>query len=214
MRNIFLIVIIALLFSLQLQAQDTFEPTTHIGITGGVNISGVNFKPYIRQEAYFTYSGGLVFRHVSEPNIGIQAEVVYSRTGWTENRDTAGLYERSIEIAELPVMAVFIAGKQTVRLSFGIGPYISYRISENEIINIPSESDLRPYYGKPLENKMEGGFIAATGLEAHTKAGVFSLRATFSHSLTNLFPLNVPEYYYQTSRMMTLNAAICYMLTF
>jgi len=210
----FLITFLAIVSSLCLQAQNTFEPTTHIGVTGGVNISGVNFKPFTRQEGYTSYSTGLVLRHISEPNIGIQAEIIYSRKGWVESRDTAGKYERSIEVAELPVMAVFIAGRKTVRLSFGLGPYVNYRINEKETIILPDESYARPYYGKPLRDKMEGGFIVAAGFETHTKAGVFSLRSTFSHSLTNLFPLNAPEFYYESSRMMNLNASLSYMLTF
>ncbi len=66
MKKGFLITFLAIVSSLCLQAQNTFEPTTHIGVTGGVNISGVNFKPFTRQEGYTSYSTGLVLRHISE----------------------------------------------------------------------------------------------------------------------------------------------------
>jgi len=192
-------------------AQDTFEPATYLGVTGGVNICYVNFNPYIKQGVFTSYSAGIIFRHVSEPHIGIQFEISSSGKGWIED---AGTYQRTVDVLDLPVMAVFTAGKKTMRLSFMIGPYLSYRRQEKEIITIINSSYIREYYGKPLERKMEAGFIGGAGIEAHTRAGVFAVKATFSHSMTNLFPLDVSEFYYEGSRMMVLNGSLYYMVRF
>jgi hypothetical protein len=214
LKKIYLLFPACILAVLQVTAQEPFRPSTSIGITGGAGISYVNFKPFIRQDILTSYSTGIIFRHVSEPNIGVQFEVISAGKGWIENRDSAGAYERRIDVIDFPFTAVFIAGKKTLRLSFEVGPYVSYRRGEKETVNIVNALYFREYYGKPLENKLEGGFIAGLGVEVHTHAGVFALRGTFSHALTNLFPLNAPEFYYQGSRMMNLNSSFYYMITF
>jgi len=100
------------------KAQDQFKPSTYIGINAGVNISRVAFTPHIDQNPLTSISGGLVFRHLSEPHIGLQIELNYAGKGWIENLDTLGSYKRSLQVYEIPMLAVFIAGSKVFRFSF------------------------------------------------------------------------------------------------
>jgi len=202
---------ISVLTILNSYAQDTFSPITGIGISYGQNFGRVSFVPVINQNTFRSSSAGLIFRHESEPNIALQFEVNINRKGWSENRDSIGEYKRTINTLEIPVMAAFIAGRKSLRFSFTIGPYISYRREESEQVSISEISNYRDYYFKPLENRFEFGFTGGLGIELNTAVGMFSLRGSYSHSLSNIFPLNVPEYYYQTSRMRFLHAGIVYM---
>jgi hypothetical protein len=207
-----LILLLSSFLIMNLEAQDTFKPSTHIGIHGGTNLSLVSFTPSVNQDLLTSPSFGLIFRHVSEPHIGLQIEINFAGKGWKENIDSIGSYKRNLETLDIPVMAVFIAGSRTLRLAFTIGPYVSYLRHEKETINIADTLDYHAYYNKPLINKLEFGFTGGFGIELHTKLGAFGIRASYNHSLTNLFPLNVSEFYFSGSRNQVINAGVFYFI--
>jgi len=197
---------------MNLEAQDAFKPSTYLGINAGTNLSLVSFTPSVNQDLLTSPSFGIILRHVSEPHIGLQLEVNFAGKGWKEKLDSIGSYKRNLETLDIPIMAVFIAGSRTVRFAFALGPYVSYLRHEKETINIADTLDYRAYYNKTLVNNLEFGFTGELGIELHTKLGVFGIRASYSHSLTNLFPLNVSEYYFSGSRNQVINAGISYFI--
>ena len=230
-----LILLLFLTFKIFLNAQGSFEPSTYIGIHGGVNMSVVSFNPSLKQSFLASNAFGLVLRHVSEPNIGLQLEVNIAGKGWKEIIDSIGTYTRRIETIDIPVMTAFIAGRRKLRFTFTIGPYISYRREEKETVNITRKSDYstftdwtfrfnseiikvaekpysRPYYYRPLVNNWEFGFTGGAAVEFHSKIGSFALRASYNHALTNLFPLNIDKFYFSGSRMQVIHVGLMYMV--
>jgi hypothetical protein len=201
-----------LLIVLNLGAQEKFKPSTFIGIGAGVSLSRVGFDPVITQDLLISNSFGLILRQISEPHIGLQAEVNYTHRGWIENRDSVGKYKRELEVFDIPLMAVFVAGSKTVRLFASLGPYVSYLNHEKETISVSDTNYYRAYYNRTLHNNWEFGLIVGLGIELHTKIGAFGARALYSNSLTNLFPLNVSDYYYRSSRSQMLNIGITYFI--
>lgn len=212
MKKTWTFISIFLLLTFHINAQESFKPSTHLGIHTGINLCFTNFNPSISQELYTASNTGLVFRHISEPRIGIQAELNIGQKGWIENRDSSGNYKRVLHVYDIPVMAVFLFGKRNVKFSFSVGPYLSYRRKETESFNVNDTAYFRDYYNKSLENKWEFGLTAGFGLELHSRIGLFALRASYCYSLTNLFPLNVPEFYYEDSNMQVIQAGIFYMI--
>ncbi|MBN1158889.1 MAG: PorT family protein [Bacteroidales bacterium] len=192
-------------------AQNEFNPTTHLGFHAGVNLCRTRFSPSIKQHIFQSGYTGLVFRHITEPQIGLQVELNLGQKGWIENRDTIGEYKRVLHVFEVPATAIFLFGKKRLKLSFAIGPYLSYRRKENEVMNLSDTLYFRDYYLKPLEHKSEFGLVAGLGIEWHHRFGIFLLRGSFSHSLTRLFPLNVPEFYYNDSSMQVVNVSAVYL---
>lgn len=192
--------------------QDKVIPSTHLGVHTGWNLCYTNFIPTIGQEIYAANNTGLVFRHVRDPRVGLQLEVNFAHKGWIEKRDTVSDYRRVMQTIDFPALAVFVFGKRKVKLAFSIGPYLSYRRKETERLNLADSSSFRSYYLKPLENKWEFGLMAGLGLEWHSRIGIFALRGSYHYGLSNLFPLNVPEFYYENSRMQMINAGILYMV--
>lgn len=211
-----LILVLCIAFKIGLVAQESFEPSTHLGIHGGVNFSAVSFRPStsIKQNFVLSDGFGIVFRHVSEPHIGIQIEVNVAGKGWQEVIDSVGKYTRRLETIDLPILAVFIAGNRTVRFAFTIGPYVSYLRNEKEIIGFSDQTKYRPYYNKPIDHQWEFGFTGGVGVEFHTRLGAFALHANYSHALNNLFPLNRDVFYYNSSRNQVIHAGLMYMYTF
>lgn len=195
-------------------AQEPFEPTTHLGVHGGVNFSRVSFTPAIKQDLLVSNTFGLVFRHVSERNIGLQIEVNALNKGWKEVIDSIGTYSRRLSTVEVPLMAAFILGEKTVRFSFTIGTYVSYLYDEKEKTVFNDVVRYRPYYFKPLLTKWEFGFIGGLGVEFHTSIGAFAIRASYRHGLNNIYSLKEPDYYYSASRGQVIHAGIMYFYTF
>jgi hypothetical protein len=207
-RILFSVVLLVVL--LNLGAQDQFKPSTYFGITAGFNISRVSFTPTIKQKLLTSSSVGLVLRHMSEPHIGLQLELNYGGKGWIENLDSIGTYKRNLQVISIPMLAVFIAGSKTVRFPFTLGPYVSYLKDEKESIAVADTQYYRTYYLKSLPSNWEFGFTIGLGIELYTKIGVFGIKASYSHSLTNLFPLNASQFYFNASRSQVLFAGLTY----
>lgn len=219
-----LILLLFISFHVLLHSQGSFEPTTHVGVHGGMNLNTVSFNPALKQDLLPVSTFGIFFRHVSEPNIGLQLEINLSEKGWTEEIDSVRSYTRRIETLTVPVMAAFIAGKHTVRFAFTIGPYVSYRLREKET-GVPDVFyrqtqngfeivNTKPHFTKPLSSKWEFGYTGGLAFEFHTRIGVFALRASYSHAQTNMFSLNDYKYYFSGSKQQVIHAGLMYFITF
>lgn len=210
-------ILILLLFvfpGLCLSAQKTFEPTTHVGVHGGVDFSTMSFRPQLNEEFLPGKEFGIFFRHVSEPHIGIQFEINVVDKGWKEVIDSVGTYTRRVNTINIPVMAAFIAGSRSLRFAFTLGPYIDYRYKDSEEIDIPDVKQYRSHYLIPFADKFEFGFAGGLAIEIYTKIGGFALKASYSHALTNLYPLNKGTYYFSASRMMVIYGGVGYFVSF
>ncbi len=201
-----------LLISLQTTAQEDFSPSTHLGLHTGINLCWTHFDPDINQKLYTANNTGIIFRHISEPKIGLQFELNFSHKGWIEDRDTLGEYKRRLQVYDMPLMAVFLFGKKKLKLSFSIGPYLTYRKKENEAVNVNDTIYYRDYYNVPLEHKWEFGLLAGLGIELHYRIGIFALRGSYSYSITSLFPINAPVFYYDYSNLQVVHISLAYML--
>lgn len=212
-----LILLLSFVPCLFLAAQEKFEPTTHVGIYGGMNFSTMSFKPTYRnvhEEFLPGTAFGVYLRHVSEPHIGTQVEFNYGDIGWKEVIDSVGTYSRKIRALNVPLLASFIAGSTKLSIAFNLGPYVDYRISDTEEIGIQDPLKFRQHYLKPLASKWEFGFAGGVSIEYYTKIGGFALRANYSHALSNVYPLNNATFYFSSSRMMVINGGVGYFVSF
>jgi hypothetical protein len=220
-----------LLLARNLESQQHFDSYTSIGINAGADLCNVSFNPPINQNLLLTTSAGLVFRHVSEPHIGTQLELNYAGRGWIENRDSLGRYRRNLKVLDIPLTAAFIAGKKAFRVAVTLGPYTSYILSDKEQIEITDAhvepnyyrivhgnrlfpEDRNPnyqgYYTRPLFSRWEFGFTGGLAIEVYSKLGILGIRGSYYHGLTNIFPLNVKEFYYNGSRTQVIHIGLTY----
>lgn len=228
-----LLAFLFLLCVLKLTAQQPFTPSTYFGITAGGAFNRVGFTPKVKQNMLASNSFGVLFRHVSEPHVGIQIELNYAGRGWIENRDSLGTYTRNLTVFDIPVTAVFIYGGKRLRFAFNIGPDITYLVHDDEKISIVDavyipdyyrlihNDKIYPeygnplymgYYGKPLTQQWSFGFNGGLSVEWHTKIGAFGIRASYCYMLTNYFPLNGDTFYYEDSKSQTLNLGVSYFI--
>jgi len=168
-------------------AQEKFKPKTIIGINQGINISFVNFSPFISQNPKVGYSGGLVFIHVSEPRLGVQIEINYAQRGWDEFLISPKKYSRSLNYIELPFLTYFELGRKKFKFLLNLGPVISYLVSNTENIYLIEETQFKSHYQKSINNKFDFGLAAGGGFSLNTSIGVFQIEGRFTQALTSIF---------------------------
>ena len=155
----------------------------------------------------------MIFRYISEPQLGIQIEANYIQKGWSENRDTLGNYRRQIDMLEFPFLTHFYIGKYSkFRYQIELGPYMSYLLKESETLGISDTSVYRDYYGKAVSEKFEFGYIAGISVGLRTHIGIFELQGIYSHSLINLFKPGREEFVYIGSRAQAIVISINYLI--
>lgn len=207
--NRFLPLLLSLL-TLPIAAQKPRLSDTWIGFHGSGGVCRLNFNPRVNQNLKTVMSAGLVLRHVSEPNVGVQLEFNYAEKGWIEDRDSLGIYTRSRQNLDIPVLAAFVAGKNKVRAVVTLGPYISFRLKDTDKIELTDDRYAFSYYGEVLGDKMEFGFTGGIALEWYSPIGVIGIRANYANSLTNVFLLNSDTFIYSTSRYQLITAGLSY----
>lgn len=190
------IVLTGLLASPILTAGQTtpFNREFYLGAKGGIVFSRVKFKPSVDENMYMGKSYGLVFRMISEPHVGIQAEFNYLEKGWEEKplTGTTQSYYHGLKYFEVPVMTHANLGKDAFRFTFNLGPTIAFLVSEDQGMKpsdppIPAQPDVA-YWGKPVDSTLDFLFTGGVGTEYHSKfAGTLALDARVFYSLTNLY---------------------------
>jgi len=200
---------------LSLSGQPDFKRDLNIGFSQGVAISRVSFDPAVDQELFTGYTGGLILRYITEPQLGIQIEANYLQRGWIEETDSSGRYKRSQEVLTFPLMTHFYAGKQTkARLQFVLGPYLAYLLSDSEKNGVNDINIYRDYYGISPTGKIEFGYSAGISVALRTKIGILELDMRYNHALTNLFKPGEKEIEYQGSRPQTVVFGFHYLVSF
>jgi hypothetical protein len=208
-----IIFITILLYSLTGYTQKIFEPETFFGVKAGGNISGILTDPSVDQKIYNGLTGGIVFRHISEKNLGIQIELNYKQSGWNESLDSTNIYKRGLDFIELPFMTHINFGSQKTRLAANFGPYISYLLSEEEQIGLIEGFEERSYYGQKTNNRAGFGLCLGFGIARRTSIGLFQLESRISSSLTNSFS-NTRESYFSSSQILNGELSLFYMLEY
>ncbi len=179
------------LFTSQIFSQIRLEkPEMYIGITGGETGSMVNFNPSVDQTYLLGNNAGAVFRYISDRNLGVQAELIYTQRGWNEAGD---IFSRRLDYIELPFMTHFYAGRG-FRVFFNLGPKISYLINEKTLIDLTTESDA-VQQTQNADNKFDYGFCAGLGFLLKIKKQVFQLEARGSYSMSDVYSNNKRDYF-------------------
>lgn len=192
---------LALLLTLSAKSQvEQPRQVLEIGVTGGLNLSQMDFQPDIRQKYLMGANGGLFARYTSEKYFGMicaaQLELNFSQRGWTENFDdgTNNGYSRTLNYIELPLLAHLSWGKEKKGFQFfiNLGPQISFLMGDSEKSEGNWKAEDRPesiraIYGKEIENKFDYGITGGLGIELKTKAGNFFIEGRYYYGLSDIY---------------------------
>lgn len=205
MRHILVILLVFISSTLFSQAR-LDQPEIYIGTSHGAIGSMVMFKPSVSQSYLLGYNGGLIFRYISEKNVGMQAELNYSQRGWSESDSN---YDRQLNYIELPFLTHIYFGNKT-RFFFNIGPKVSYLISEKVLVDNTLNSTQTQHI-TAVENPFDYGLCTGLGLMVKIKKNVIQLDTRANFSLSDIFS-NRKVDYFDTSNNVNLSVNLAWMI--
>ena len=176
-----------------LKAQTRF-PTEHsVGVTGGVILSSMTFRPTsIVQDMRLGPSFGVAYRYIEEKYFGIQAELRLTQRGWKDRlEDYPELhFERALTYVELPVMSHIFFGNNRVRGFVNLGPQLGYFISDKKTTNItpPVEGLTTDHQTLPISRTFDYGIVGGGGLELRFGVNSFIIEGRYYFGLGDIFP--------------------------
>ncbi len=200
------------------KAQTEFKKAFYIGAKGGVTATQVRFYPNVQQSFLQGNTGGMVFRMISEPHIGIQVEVNYLEKGWQEkplSTEPEKQYFHRLNYIDIPVMTHINLGKRALRFTINLGPAMSFLYSEDQGFKpageFPSESEYaEEYWNQPIDSKFDFLFTGGLGIEYHIKEGsALCLESRVFYSLPNLFDSD--NYSYKASQSNGAQITLAYL---
>ena len=194
-------------------SQDVFERETYFGIKGGMNTAGIVSEPIIFLDIYPGFTGGILFKHISQNSLGIQAELCYSQSGWSENLDSTSVYQRRLDYIQLPIMTHISIGKKSTRIIVNLGPYISYLLSDSEKIELLDGMEAKDYYGKKISNQVEFGMCFGVGVFQKTPAGSFQIEGRITYGLSDKFN-NSADLSLESSQNILAELSLSYLIDY
>lgn len=204
MRKLFFFILAV--FCLPLAAQVRLEkPEMYVGANVGLTGSMVMFNPKVSQSYLRGYNGGLVFRYISEKNVGMQLELNFSQRGWAESN---GLYARQLNYIELPFLTHIYVGDRG-RFFFNLGPKISYLLSEKVLYNQQVNSTQEQHLTS-IQNPFDYGLCVGLGYLFRVQKQVFQLDTRANYSLSDVFS-NDKRDYFDTSNNVNASVNLAWM---
>lgn len=213
MRKYIILLFALSFFSIHAYNQNVFVPETNLGIKVGGILSTVDFKPSVQQELNFGFTGGIVFKHISQKSLGVQLELNYMQAGWSEKLDTTNTYSRRLDYIQIPFMTHVNFGNGKTRFVLNLGPSFSFLVSEKESLNLISEEEEKEYYNINIDNRLGFGLCLGLGISRQTSIGLFQLEGRINQSLTNIFSSG-SDSMFEYSRSQTVEVALYYLLDY
>lgn len=220
MKKLITTVLLATTVALPLcQAQTSdFQQTLEIGPSFGMNFTFVSFYPSVPTTLKSGINVGATIRWISEPHLGLQAEINYSQQGWQEEFEDQPQYNysRTINYIELPFLTHIYFGGKRVRFFINLGPKIGYALSESTESNLngtnPNENRPDEQHDLGIEKKFDWGICGGPGLELHTGIGNFLLEARYHYSLGDIFNSRKSDPFSKSSNQV-IAAKLSYLIT-
>ncbi|MGX8707787.1 MAG: hypothetical protein ACSW72_03435 [Bacteroidales bacterium] len=202
MKKRFLLLIVALTAALTASAQDNFifempddfadlDTLQHparfksihmIGVSYGVNYSGVTSSPKIGHEKIWTYNSiGVYYTYYHALwdqlfNFGIQFGVKHGYEGYTSSWGTLG---ETCEVIEVPLISQFKIDFSIFRLLVNLGTYGGYRLS----------TDKEGGFDK-FDQRYDYGVIGGGGVAIVFKPFELHLEANYKYAFASMYHTN------------------------
>ena len=185
---------LCLVATISLFAQKPYPKEHSFGITGGVDLSKMNFTPSIPQDMKMGYTMGVTWRYVEEKFFGVQAELHLTQRGWKDKLENYPelYYDRTLNYIEIPVLSHIFFGNNRVKGFVNLGPKIAYYIGGKTHTNITNQLDDTSYrtdhYYEEIKHKFDYGITAGGGIELRFGRQSFLVEGRYYFGLGDIFP--------------------------
>lgn len=196
---------------------------TYLGIKGGYNLSSAYFfhsfdgVPTIDEGWNNGFHGGIIAMNYWRNHIGLQAELNYTRKGWTQRFNNGEPdYMTKMDYIELPLLVNLHTGKKRTHLYANLGCFVEYMVKFQETAHPvdPGASDFFPYI-EERDNKFGYGFRGGVGAFRDFGFGTFLLEGHFSYSLSSMLdPVTLDTGVPNISNHYVIGVSVAYMISF
>ncbi|MFP4089973.1 MAG: porin family protein [Cyclobacteriaceae bacterium] len=147
------------------------------------------------------YTGGFSIQQYSQPNFGLQADIMFVEKGWIENiRDTitpfdpVGEFTQNLSYIDVPIMAHGYVGKRNFRIYLEAGVLLSYIFDHNSQLD-PGIGQERVTYRfvEGRDRRFNIGVAGGAGFEVVTAIGMFQLGGRYSLGFTSVIDKNITQ---------------------
>ena len=181
-----------------------------VGTNLGLNLSQVSFVPTVSQNYLAGYNGGIVARYISEPHLGLQAELNFSQRGWAEKTEETGNIHRRLNYVELPVMTHIYFGSKTFRGFVNLGPKIGFFTGEEK----PEIEEHTPdRFSMPVKYKFDYALAGGLGFGLAINRFFYQVEGRYGFGLGDFFSNNKADPYSRSAfRTVSVNFSVLYKL--
>lgn len=206
------------LFAVNGFAQKPFPKEHSFGITGGVDLSKMSFRPAtILQDYKMGPSFGVTYRYIGEKYFGIQAELLYTQRGWKDKlEDYPDLFfERTMNYVELPILSHIFFGNDRFRGFVNLGPKFSYFLGDSKNTNIdqPIDGLETAHHTLAIANKFDYGITGGAGIELRFGRNSILLEGRYYFGLGDIFP-NEKKDVFEASSNQNISISATYLFHF
>ena len=174
------------------------------GISGGADLSFVDFSPRVKQTLQPGTTAGLVLRYTTEKYFSMlcaaQLEVNFTQRGWNELIDdgSENTYSRTSSYIEVPFLAHLSFGREQrgAQVFLNAGPAVGWYLGGKEFFGYTADhpwdvssraNKVTAQYGRAVENSFEYGISGGLGVELLTAIGHFTLEGRYFFGLSDIF---------------------------
>ena len=199
-----------------------------VGVTGGMDMSFVDFSPRIKQTLQPGITGGFAMRYTTEKYFAMlcaaQLEVNFTQRGWRENIDDGSnnTYSCTTSYIEIPFLAHLSFGSEGrgTQIFLNAGPAIGWHLATSEQYgytpDAPWDVTARPnrvtaQYGRAVEHPFEYGITAGLGVELLTAIGHFTLEGRYFFGLSDMYGNSKADPFGRSANN-TISARLAYLI--
>lgn len=182
----------ATFFSFSTLAQNRFPREHSIGITGGINLSKMTFRPTVIQDFKMGKTMGISYRYIEEKYFGIQAELLYTQRGWKDRLEEYPelQFERTLNYIELPILSHIFFGNDRFRVFFNLGPKFGLFLNDSKSTNIntPVEGVETAHQTMEISTKFDYGVTGGGGVELRFGRNSVLVECRYYFGLGDIYP--------------------------
>jgi hypothetical protein len=166
-----------------------------VGVRGGYGLTRIQFNEFTNmaapaQEWTPGIAGGILFRSLNTPHLGLQLELLLEQRGWHLFSGTSEAFHIDEQHLTLPIQSVVIVGSGRLQLLVTGGAFASYILSEKIQENGTEAIYPIDYRSQPLLD-WQYGLLGGLGPAVRLGKNLLQLEGRFAYTLSNRLEPNL-----------------------
>ena len=184
-----------------------------VGIRGGYGQHRLQFNVPRPPEQQWApgVGGGVVFRTLNSPHLGLQLELLLEQKGWHLFPGTGQAYHIEEQHLSLPIQSVVMVGKGRLQFVIAGGAFATYIMGQKVIENGTDDTYGINYERQPLLD-WQYGLLGGLGPAVKIGRNWLQLEGRFAYTLSNRLEPNLARFdAFNVSQQMSVTVALVWL---